>query len=174
MSLRSSPPSSAPSSLSPSAVDFFTFLPLAPLEGTSRTPTCSSCSRRVRRRYHRLYACTCTPPGVLVRRCFAVFLSSRPSRTERRTSEGSRHPEESGARTRRRGGQQATDEMRDGEGSGRWTQGNGERQTGRGGEGITRRGEESGIRGVRCVHEEIGTKVKRRRRWQPRSIGNAR
>jgi len=110
--------------------------PSHPARGTWRSPTCSPCSRRVRRRYRRLYACTCTctPPGVPP--LLHVFLpfSSLASRAERRTGEGSRHPEESGrcrgARTRRGGGggQQATDETRARQREGRTQGGNGKRR----------------------------------------------
>lgn len=80
----------------------------------SRSPTCSSCSWRVRRRYRRLYACTCTCTPLLPASCrLAVFLPSRFPRIGGASgmSEGSRHPEDRRERpspreahTRRRGG----------------------------------------------------------------------
>lgn len=141
--VRLPPPPFSPSSsvppLSLAADDFFTFFPLALFFGTSRSPTCSSCSRRVRRRYRRLYACTCTctPPGVPPPLCrlppFPRPRAARGASDERRqpAPRGERPPPRSAHAAKRRWW--TTSDGRWGEGDGVATDtGNGERRTGRG------------------------------------------
>lgn len=105
--------SSSPFPSLPAADSFLTFF-TSPARGTSRSPTCS---RRVRRRCRRLYACTCT--CALPRRSSlltALTPSPQESR-ERRRSRGSRQPRRERRRPRKRArGQEETNETREGEG----------------------------------------------------------
>lgn len=177
------PPPPPPSSLPPSTDGFFFTFSSPP--STSRSPTCSSCSRRV----HVVVTAVYMHAPVLLPafRRLPPFPPLAP-RTKRRTSEGSRQPR--GERPSPRGAAHAvkrrwrttSDEQnvrQRGEGGAptlRKTAARSRERRRAGGRGMPHGArEESGIRGVRTVHEEIAARRRLKRRRRQRAIdSNAR